>query len=515
MEQRSVIGESALAKDPSGVRPTPPRETVVRRFFGTSRVSFGFAWRSLFAAGVLIVVDWLAVLTCLAVVWSLRRWLVSDVFPNLDPITPFSVFLADLYFLLPWTFAFAESRLYTRRALFWDETKDALRACTLAALFAVFLSFVVRSTGGLSRLVIAGVWATTLIVVPLLRYNAKRLMVAVGLWGKRVLIVGAGETGVQVCERVRAHPVLGYEPVAFVDDDPEKIGRVCFGLPVCGPVAQIPEFVRALAVRDIVVAMPRLPREQLLHVIAACEGHVESIRLVPDMFGLATVGVETEDLDGMLLLNMRWNLAKPWNIALKRGFDLAVATLTALVLSPFLLLAAVAIRIDSPGPILYRQRRLGRGWGEFRCMKFRTMYRDNEERLRAYLERNPAAGEEWRRFAKLKSYDPRVTRVGRLLRRFSFDELPQLINVSRGEMSLVGPRPYLPREAERMGDFAQTILKAPPGISGLWQVSGRNELTFDQRLRLDEYYVRNWSLWLDIIVLIKTVGAVIWRRGAY
>lgn len=475
----------------------------------------GFAWRPLVAASVLIAVDWLTVLTCLALIWWVRNGPLLELFPSLDPILPFFAFLTSLYFLIPWTLAFAEARLYTRRALFWSETRQVLRACTLAALFAVFLSFAIRSAGEMSRLVIFGMWLATLVVVPIVRHNTKRFLIAAGLWGKRVLILGAGETGLQVCERIRAHPVLGYEPVAFVDDDPEKIGQPQSGITVRGPLTAIPELVRELAVKDVVVAMPRLSREQLLHVIAACEGHVESIRLVPDMFGLATVGVETEDLDGMLLLNMRWNLAKPWNIALKRGFDLAVATLTALVLSPFLLLAAVAIRIDSPGPILYRQRRLGRGWGEFRCMKFRTMYRDNEERLRVYLERTPAAGEEWRRFAKLKSYDPRVTRVGRLLRRFSFDELPQLLNVWRAEMSLVGPRPYLPREAERMGDFAQTILKAPPGISGLWQVSGRNELTFDQRLRLDEYYVRNWSLWLDIIVLVKTIGAVIQRRGAY
>jgi Undecaprenyl-phosphate galactose phosphotransferase WbaP len=460
-------------------------------------------------------VDWVTVFVCLALTWEVRDGPLLRLVPGLGALSPFSTYVANLYFLAPWVLAFAEAGLYSRRALFWSETRQVLRACTLAALFAVFLSFAVHSAAELSRLVIAGVWLTTLLVVPIVRYNSKRILLRVGLWGKRVLILGAGETGLQVCERIRANPALGYEPVAFVDDDPQKIGGTQAGLTVRGPLAAIPELVRELAVKDVVVTMPRLPREQLLHVIATCEGHVESIRLVPDMFGLATVGVETEDLDGMLLLNMRWNLAKPWNIALKRAFDLTVATATALLLSPFLVLAAVAIRLDSAGPILYRQRRLGRGWREFRCFKFRTMYRDNESRLRAYLEQNPAAREEWTRFAKLKLYDPRVTPVGRLLRRVSFDELPQLLNVWRGEMSLVGPRPYLPRETERMGDFAETILKAPPGITGLWQVSGRNELPFSQRLRLDEYYVRNWSLWLDITVLVKTIGAVLRRRGAY
>lgn len=479
------------------------------------RALLGFEWRSLLAAAVLMLTDWLTVVGCLGLAWGLRNGPMLRLAPALGALFPFSTYVAHLYFLIPWTLAFAEAGLYSRRTLFWSETRQVLRACTLAALFAVFLSFAVRSAEELSRLVIAGIWLTTLLVVPIVRYNTKRVLLGAGLWGKRVLVLGAGETGRQVCERIRANPALGYDPVAFVDDDPQKIGQQQAGLPVRGPLNTVPELVRELGVRDVVIALPRLARDQLLQVISTCEGHVESIRLVPDMFGLATVGVETEDLDGMLLLHMRWNLAKPWNLALKRGFDLFVATGTALLLAPFLMLAAIAIRLDSPGPILYRQQRLGRGWRRFRCVKFRTMYVDNEQRLREHLARNPAAQVEWEQFLKLKTFDPRVTRVGALLRGLSFDEVPQLINVVRGEMSLVGPRPYLPRETQRMGAFAETILKAPPGITGLWQVSGRNELTFSQRLRLDEYYVRNWSLWMDIIVLMKTLGAVLRRRGAY
>ena len=496
-----------LPLDPA-VRPSNARTAAPPRLLSVP-------WRSLGAASVLILVDWLTVGACLSLVWFVRQGPLLQLFPALGPIAPFSTFLTGLYFLLPWTLAFTEAGLYTRRTLFWGEARQTLRACTGAALFAVFLSFAARAAGELARLVIAGTWAATVVAVPVARHGAKRLMAVVGLWRKRVLIVGAGETGAQVYERIQAHPALGYEPVAFVDDDAAKIGGQLAGLPVRGPLGTIPELVRTLAVRDIVIALPRVPREELLHVISACEGHVESIRLVPDMFGLATVGVETEDLDGMLLLHMRWNLAKPWNLAVKRGFDLVVAGLTTVALMPLLAVAAVAIKLDSPGPVLYRQRRLGRGWQPFRCYKFRTMHRDNEQRLQAYLAANAAARADWERFAKLKVHDPRVTRVGRVLRRFSLDELPQLLNVFKGEMSLVGPRPYLPRETERMGDFAETILKAPPGITGLWQVSGRNELTFGQRLRLDEYYVRNWSLWLDIIVLVKTLGAVVRRHGAY
>jgi undecaprenyl-phosphate galactose phosphotransferase len=143
------------------------------------------------------------------------------------------------------------------------------------------------------------------------------------------------------------------------------------------------------------------------------------------------------------------------------------------------------------------------------------MYTDNGRRLEAHLAAHPDSRRDWERYAKLRGFDPRVTRVGRILRQSSFDELPQLLNVLRGEMSLVGPRPYLPRELDRIGDAAATVLKALPGISGLWQVSGRNDVSFEHRLRLDAHYVRNWSLRLDVVVLVKTIGAVLWRRGAY
>ena len=472
-------------------------------------------WRAAGAAGVLIVADWLTVLACLGAVWSMRSAIAPRFFPGLEPVLPLGDFVLQLYGLAPWTLAFAQAKLYTRRALFWNEARQTLYACTAASLFAVALSFAGRSAESLSRVILAVLWAITIVAVPIARYHVKRLLAAAGLWRKRVLIAGAGESGVQVCERIRANPDLGYEPVGFVDDDAAKAGRKLCGLAVYGPLRDMPRLVDALGAKDVVLAMPHLPRERLLHLVAICEGHVQSIRLVPDLFGLASVGVDAEDLDGVLLLHMRWNLAKPWNLLWKRAFDLVAGSVAAVLLAPLLLLAALLIRIDSGGPALFVQERLGRNRRPFRCVKFRTMHADNDERLRHHLSASKASRAEWERFAKLKSADPRVTRVGRLLRRSSIDELPQLWNVLRGEMSLVGPRPYLPAETERMGDFAETISKAPPGITGLWQASGRNRLSFEQRLRLDEYYVRNWSLWLDVIVLIKTAGVVLRGRGAY
>jgi len=471
--------------------------------------------RALLAALVLLTADWLTVCACLAVVWWLRAVAAEAVFPGLGPVQGLRDTFADVYALVPWTIAFAGARFYTHRALFWDEVRRALYACTVATLWALALSFAARRAGNLSRLIIAGLWGTAVVAVPLVRYHCKRLLAAAGLWHNRVLIIGGGESGVQVCERVVANPDLGYAPVAFVDDDEQKIGSQLAGLPVLGPLAATPQLIRALDVRHVIMALPGMAREPMLHLVSSCEGHVESIRLVPDLIGFASAGVEAEDLDGVLLLHMRWNLARPWNLLVKRSFDLVVATAAALLLAPLWLAAALAIRIDSPGPIFFVQERLGRDRRPFRCIKFRTMFVDGDERLRRHLAAHPESRTEWERYAKLRSFDPRLTRPGRVLRRLSLDELPQLINVFHGDMSLVGPRPYLPAETQRMGDFAETVLKASPGITGLWQVSGRNQLPFTQRLRLDEHYVRNWSLWLDAVVLVQTLGAVLRRRGAY
>lgn len=507
---REATGAAAL-RDAAGTAATPPAAPEPPRAWPFSELG----WRPTLAALVLVAVDWLAMALCLAAVWGVRSALLPLVAPGLAPVLPLDETLTALYGLVPWTLAFAQARLYTRRVLFWDEVRRVLSASTIATFLVLALSFAERRAESLSRLTIAGLWLSAVIAVPVARYHAKRVLAAVGLWRKRVLIVGAGETAAAICERIAATPDLGYEAVALVDDDPRLIGGTVAGLPVHGPLARIPALIATLQVKDVVIALPDSSRERLVRVVALCEGDVQSIRLVPDLFGLASVGVEAEDLDGVLLLWMRWNLAKPWNLLIKQGFDLVVAALVAVGLAPVWLAAAVAIRLDSAGPVFFVQERLGRGRRPFRCVKFRTMYVDGSARLRAHLAADPDRRREWERYAKLRGRDPRVTPVGRVLRRLSLDELPQVLNVFRREMSLVGPRPYLPSEIERMGEYADTVLKAAPGMSGLWQVSGRSDLSFEQRLRLDEYYVRNWSLWLDVVVLIKTLGAVLRRRGAY
>ncbi len=203
------------------------------------------------------------------------------------------------------------------------------------------------------------------------------------------------------------------------------------------------------------------------------------------------------------------------NESLKRAFDIIISILLLPFVLPIIGLIAILIKIDSEGPVFFIQDRLGKNGKKFKCIKFRTMYVNNDEILEEYLKRNPEKREEWNKYKKLKSFDPRVTRVGRFLRKTSLDELPQIFNVIKGDMSLVGPRPYLPKEETDMGYFKNTILLTKPGITGLWQVSGRNELEFKVRLILDERYVLNWSFWLDLLIMLKTIKVVLKREGAY
>jgi Undecaprenyl-phosphate galactose phosphotransferase WbaP len=231
--------------------------------------------------------------------------------------------------------------------------------------------------------------------------------------------------------------------------------------------------------------------------------HFRTVLVVPADSPLGSLWVQTMDLEGRLTLQTQYHLLDRKSTFLKRLFDLALGIIFSVLLVPIMMLIALIIKIDSPGSIIYDQERLGLNGKPFRYLKFRTMIKDAEQQLDALLESNPLAWQEYQQHHKLRR-DPRVTRIGRFLRKFSLDELPQLWHVLRGEMSLVGPRAYLSSEYPEMGNYADLIFQIRPGITGWWQVMGRHSTTFQHRLQLDEYYLSNWSLWLDIYILIKT-----------
>ena len=459
--------------------------------------------------------DWLTLCLCFLLVWTVRAQVLPQVFPSLGKPYPLLTCFRGLYFFAPWLVTLAAARLYWRHTHFWDEVRAVTRASTWGTVAVVLLSFFQHPDEDVSRTLTASLWLVSLPALSLVRYRFKIMLAAAGLWRRKIVVVGAGDAAMRVARGFQSDVTLGYEPVAFVSNEPRTHEAKGTDLPTVGPYEALPAVIQQFGVRDVVIALPDASREELTHIVALCEGRVDSLRVMPDTIGFAVTEVDIETVGGHLLISMRSNLARPTNLIIKRATDTIGALLLLIPTVPIVLLITLLVRLDSNGDAFYVQERVGRHGRLFRCFKFRTMFLDADERLEEHLASDPSAAEEWHRYKKLKSNDPRVTRVGRYLRRLSLDELPQLLNVLRGEMSLVGPRPYIEHELDGYDDAFRTILLAWPGITGLWQVSGRNELTLAQRLDLDEFYVRNWSLWFDLQIAFRTFGALARSEGAY
>ncbi|MGC8876980.1 undecaprenyl-phosphate galactose phosphotransferase WbaP [Thermus sp.] len=388
---------------------------------------------------------------------------------------------------------------------------------TVQVTFLLFLALIAWEwlflREGWSRGVLGFTMGYALVVVPLAAALAREVLVRLGAWGVPVVILGAGKSGALVARNLKADPVLGLRPTAFLDDDPAKWGIEVEGLPVLGSLDLAPDLAQR-GLQYAVLAMPGANRERIAHLLH--ELPFPHVILVPDLFGVQSLWVSTRDLAGVLGLEVRKNLLVGRNRFFKRALDYLLGLPLFLASLPFLAFFALWIKRVSPGPAFYAQEREGYMGRTIRVWKLRTMYPDAEARLARYLEENPAARAEWERFFKLKD-DPRVLPgVGHFLRRTSLDELPQLWNVLKGEMSLVGPRPFPRYHLEKFSEeFRRLRRSVLPGLTGLWQVSARSEGDLEVQEALDTYYIRNWSLWLDLYILARTVWVVLTRKGAY
>jgi exopolysaccharide biosynthesis polyprenyl glycosylphosphotransferase len=317
----------------------------------------------------------------------------------------------------------------------------------------------------------------------------------------RAVIVGANPLGQQIASELSERfQVLGY-----VDNGSGLTART--GLPLLGPIVQLPRLVHELDIDEIVITLPSDRRDQVTAVIARGFQRRVTVKLIPDLGELLPQSCDVHHVRGRPYIG--FSPVAPVH-GVKRLMDLLVTTIGLIVTWPLFVLIALAIKLDSPGPVLYRQVRVGKDGRLFELLKFRSMYQDADRRRAELLAANEADGP----LFKIRN-DPRITRVGRLLRRTSLDELPQVLNVLRGEMSLVGPRPPLPSEVEAYEAWQLGRLRAIPGMTGLWQVSGRSEVSFHDMVRLDLHYIRNWSLQLDLEILWRTIPAVIGSRGAF
>jgi Undecaprenyl-phosphate galactose phosphotransferase WbaP len=442
-------------------------------------------------------------------------WLAAEVWSRLNSAVVAESYLRLWPALVVFVAAYATRGLYPGVGLSpVEELRRSVVATTIVYLVGSASIVLTRETGFSRGVLLAG-WALSAAFVPLFRAALKGCCAGRRWWGVPVLVLGAGEAGERVVSSLKAQPELGFKPVAFLDDDQEP-GEECCGVPVAGPLALAPELGRRWKVRHALVAMPNLKREELLRVLERMGTVFSHVIVIPDLFGMASLWVSTRDLGGELGLEVRQNLLIPLNAWLKRALDLCLASAAALAAAPLVGLAAVWIKRLSPGPAFFAQERGGAQGRPIRVWKLRTMFPDADELLRRHLETHPEARQEWLRYFKLRD-DPRLLPcIGRLLRSSSLDELPQLWNVIKGEMSLVGPRPFPPYHLERFDpEFRKLRARVLPGLTGLWQVSARSDGDLRVQQALDTYYIRNWSLWLDLHILARTVRAVLLRRGAY
>lgn len=437
---------------------------------------------------------------------------------------------------------------------------EEIRRCTLTITLVFVGSWLIAVARNgafhyLPHLAWLAGWAISVMFVPIGRAVLRTELSKRPWWGQPVVVFGAGKVGRAVVGTLQRRPQLGLKPVAILDDDPAKHGtvRAAWGeedlmvqsvrqgpesshahnadfetpsqrsaleqfaevesVPIVGGLELAPILAQRLGIKSAVIAMPQLDSATLLSVIERYAEGYHSVLVIPDLFNVAHFGTPTHSLGGVLGIEVRRQLLLAGPRLAKRVMDVLLTTVGGLMILPFVAVMAILIKLDSTGPVFYRQKRLGQDGVRFLAFKFRTMYGDGEVRLKEVLENNPAMRAEYEEFHKL-TVDPRVTRIGRVLRKYSLDELPQIWSVFVGDMSLVGPRPYLEREIPDMKGQEAVILRVKPGITGIWQVTERNASSFDERVHLDVEYVRSWSPWLDLYVLARTLPVVLGGTGS-
>lgn len=408
---------------------------------------------------------------------------------------------------------------YSKRRPYWSEIRDIVNVALVLALINAAL--ILLSKSPFSRVALTLNWILAPCFLLLVRSGIKRLLIACGGWIRPMVIIGLGESLAETARAFDDEPLMGYQVVAFLIPDGQPKPPVTYkdrndnAIP-CLPLGKSPQrALEHLGNPHVVLALEQGGLLKYEDLIQRLSHLCREVQIVPSLRGLPLYGMEVSHFFSheVLLLTIRNNLMRRGPQLIKRCFDIFASACGLIVASPLLLWIAIKVSATK-GPIFYGHKRVGQNGKTFLCYKFRTMQPNADQLLRELLERDPEAKAEWDRDFKLKN-DPRITPIGHFLRKSSLDELPQLWNVLMGDMSLVGPRPIVDAELERYGDQVDHYLKVKPGITGLWQISGRNDTTYDTRVYLDSWYVKNWSFFNDIVILFRTIEVILNRDGAY
>lgn len=382
---------------------------------------------------------------------------------------------------------------------------------TILLLATIIFTMPQASVGACSCLILASI--VFAFVAPLYRAIVRMTAGRSQWWGKRVIVVGGSRRGLNTYRHLQQKPQFGLRPVGIVEDvlSPASCAEIDGYL---GQFDDLTEIAAKHGVDTAVLAMSPHFDDDTRRMISRGGLGIRHWIVIPESHGLPHLWATAGEVAGQPALAMQVGLLSPFALFTKRIFDVAIVSVGVLLASPLLIFIAAAIRFSSPGPIFYSQERIGRHGRRFRAWKFRSMIPNADAVLKELLAKDPVLRAEWEADHKLKK-DPRITWIGRFIRKTSLDELPQLWNIFRGEMSLVGPRPIVEAEVEKYGEYYEQYAAVTPGLTGLWQISGRNKTTYEQRIDFDAYYVRNWSLWLDLHILVSTVRVVLLREGAF
>ena len=403
--------------------------------------------------------------------------------------------------ILTW---FAHNRHYSVRMPFWIEAQKIISALGFALLVDGFLQF--ASKQDISRLLIISSWIFAAFTIIALRAIVRKIAIKRGVFQIPTLLIGSGITAQQIQAALKSAPEMGYNITAHIKNLPEAFLQAG---------SSWKNLCEKYGVQHVVIALDGMDFHGTDKIMKKLAREPISFSIAPPLQNLPVTGMESHYFlnNNAMLMTHSCGIERRLPQLIKRGVDIAVSGVALLLLSPIMLVIAAFVKLDG-GSSLFGHKRLGRGGKIFPCLKFRTMIMGGDEILKQHLKNNPEAAEEWKTTQKLQN-DPRVTSFGKFLRSTSIDELPQLINVLRGDMSLVGPRPIVRDEIEHYNHDIAHYYRVRPGVTGLWQVSGRNDVSYAQRVQMDSWYVRNWSLWNDIAIICKTFPAVFKRSGAY
>lgn len=403
-------------------------------------------------------------------------------------------------------------RHYTYRKPFWFELKEIIRTVTIFAI--INLAIVAFSKWSLSRYVWVLTWLLAIIMIPLGRTILKRILDSSGLWKKKTIIIGSGNNATEAYHALQSDEVSGFDIIAFYAFE-KGTEKDLMGIKVLSEEVELWSIADADDTQFIVAAEFEQTNDRDYWLKNLAKHHCRSVSVIPTLRGVPLYGTDMSFIfsHDVMILRVNNNLMKPSSRFIKRAFDIIGSVSILVMLSPLFLLLLYKVGKNGGKPI-YSHERIGRNGKKFGCLKFRSMVLNSKEILAELLLKDAQAREEWDKDFKLKN-DPRITKIGKFIRKTSLDELPQLWNVLKGEMSLVGPRPVIETELERYAGEADYYLMAKPGMTGLWQVSGRNDIDYNERVYFDAWYVKNWSLWNDIAILFKTVNVVLKRDGAY